>query len=240
MKEGVGVREVTETLTEDVAEQDASRSRFGKAAARRACCRSAARPRAAEINAEHAQGDPTRAGRQDPRGAEDLRRPARRSTRPSTSCNAMLAAMYAAENNAAKALEQIKIALEKEPANVDYQVLQAELMMETGDKEGAQKILDTVDIAQGKESRGLHQQRHQQDQFRRQGPGRAGGRAADQADRAVPQRSDCCCTCAPAPTSPGPSWPRRRPTSRNTSRRHPPTAPQMADAKKLLDQLNKK
>lgn len=66
---------------------------------------------------------------------------------------AMLANMYAAEGNAAKGLEHIKIALEKEPANVDYQVLAAELMMESGDKEGARKMLDSVDITKVKEAR---------------------------------------------------------------------------------------
>lgn len=64
-----------------------------------------------------------------------------------------LAAMYAAEKNTAKGLEHIKLALEKEPANVDFKMLQAELMMEAGDKDGAQAVLDTVDIAQVKDPR---------------------------------------------------------------------------------------
>lgn len=58
-----------------------------------------------------------------------------------------LAAMYAAEKNTAKGLEHIKLALEKEPENIDFKVLQAELMMEAGDKEGAKAILVTVDPA---------------------------------------------------------------------------------------------
>ena len=66
---------------------------------------------------------------------------------------AMLANMYAAEGNAAQGLEHITIALEKEPENVDYKVLQGELMMEAGDKEGAQKVLESVDLTKVKEAR---------------------------------------------------------------------------------------
>ena len=58
-----------------------------------------------------------------------------------------LAAMYAAEKNTAKGLEHIKLALEKEPENVDFKILQAELMMEGGDKDAAKAILMTIDPA---------------------------------------------------------------------------------------------
>jgi predicted Zn-dependent protease len=67
--------------------------------------------------------------------------------------HAMMATMYAAEGNAAKGLEHIKIALEKEPENVEFKVLQGELMMESGDKEGGQKVLESVDITKVKEPR---------------------------------------------------------------------------------------
>src|SRR5687768_12863335 len=66
-----------------------------------------------------------------------------------------LATMYAAEKNPAKGLEHIKIALEKEPENVDFKILQAELMMESGDKEGAKAVLNTVDITKVKDPRAL-------------------------------------------------------------------------------------
>jgi tetratricopeptide (TPR) repeat protein len=64
-----------------------------------------------------------------------------------------LASMYAAEGNPAKGLEHIKLALEKEPENADFKVLHADLLMETGDKDGARKILETVDLAQVKDTR---------------------------------------------------------------------------------------
>jgi predicted Zn-dependent protease len=67
--------------------------------------------------------------------------------------HAMMATMYAAEGNAEKGLEHIKIAVEQEPENVDFKVLQGELMMEAGDKEGAQKVLESVDMTRVKEPR---------------------------------------------------------------------------------------
>jgi predicted Zn-dependent protease len=67
--------------------------------------------------------------------------------------HAMLGNMYAAEGNAAKGLEHIKIALEKEPENVDFKMLHAEMLMESGDKAGAQAILETVDVAKAKDAR---------------------------------------------------------------------------------------
>ena len=66
-----------------------------------------------------------------------------------------LATMYAAEKNPQKGLEHIKIALEKEPENVEFKILQAELMMEAGDKEGAKAVLNTVDITKVKDPRAL-------------------------------------------------------------------------------------
>ena len=65
----------------------------------------------------------------------------------------MLAYMDAAEGNAAQGLAHRPLALEKEPENVDYKVLQGELMMEAGDKEGAQKVLESVDLTKVKEAR---------------------------------------------------------------------------------------
>jgi predicted Zn-dependent protease len=64
-----------------------------------------------------------------------------------------LASMYAAEGDAAKGLEHIKLALEKEPENVDFKVLHADLLMETGEKDAAKKILESVDLAQVKDMR---------------------------------------------------------------------------------------
>lgn len=58
---------------------------------------------------------------------------------------------YAAENNMPQAIEHVKIALEKEPANVETKLLLAELLQTAGQKEEAKAILDTVDITQAKD-----------------------------------------------------------------------------------------
>ena len=63
----------------------------------------------------------------------------------------LIARTYAVENQPAKALEHLNIALEKEPANVDLKILQADLMMEAGDKAGGKAILDAIDLAQVKD-----------------------------------------------------------------------------------------
>ena len=67
--------------------------------------------------------------------------------------HAMMATMYAAEGNAAKGLEHLKIAMEKDPENVDFKVLQGELMLESGDKEGGEKVLASIDMTKVKEPR---------------------------------------------------------------------------------------
>jgi predicted Zn-dependent protease len=58
---------------------------------------------------------------------------------------------YAGENNMPKAIEHVRIALEKEPENVETKLLLAELLQSSGQKEEATKILATVDVAQAKD-----------------------------------------------------------------------------------------
>ena len=84
-----------------------------------------------------------------------------------------IARTYAAENQPAKAMEHLKIAMDKEPNDVDLKLLQADLLMETGDKAGARAILDAVDMTQGEGSVPLHERRHHADQREE---GRRGGR----------------------------------------------------------------
>ena len=64
-----------------------------------------------------------------------------------------IARTYAAETppNIPKALEHLKINLEKEPTNVELKLFQAELLMESGDKAGAKAIIDAVDMTQVKD-----------------------------------------------------------------------------------------
>jgi predicted Zn-dependent protease len=149
--------------------------------------------------------------------------------------HAMLGSMYAAEGNTAKGLEHVKIALEKEPENVEYKVLTAELMMESGDKEGGQKLLETVDLAKVKDPRAftnlainyINGGKHAEaidllTKLIAQFPNEKSllyyrGRANIVATKLPEAKADLEAFLAAAPT-----------------------APQAADAKKLLDQLNKK
>ena len=57
-----------------------------------------------------------------------------------------IARIYAAENNIPAALQHLKVNLDKEPDNVDLKLLQADLLMESGDKVAAKALLDTIDI----------------------------------------------------------------------------------------------
>ena len=87
----------------------------------------------------------------------------------------LIARTYAVENQPAKALEHVNLALEKEPTNVEMKVLKADLMMETGDKVAAQEILNSRGLDPGQGSVPVHQL-GDRDHQRRQG--RRGGRGA--------------------------------------------------------------
>jgi predicted Zn-dependent protease len=62
-----------------------------------------------------------------------------------------IATTYAAEKNNAKALEYVNIAAEKAPESVEVKLLKAEIMMDAGDKAGAKALLDGVDMTQVKD-----------------------------------------------------------------------------------------
>ena len=65
--------------------------------------------------------------------------------------NAFIAQTYTEEKNYDKAIEHLKIVVDKEPADVDMKTFLAELYTMKGDKVEAQKILDSVDISQVKD-----------------------------------------------------------------------------------------
>ena len=60
--------------------------------------------------------------------------------------NEFIGRTYAAEGNFDKAIEYIRIAVEKDPANMGAQVFLGDLLMEKGDKAEAQKMLDAIDL----------------------------------------------------------------------------------------------
>jgi predicted Zn-dependent protease len=65
--------------------------------------------------------------------------------------NSYIAGTYATEKNYDKAIEYLKVASEKEPANGDLKLVMADLLMEKGDKAEAEKLLQTVDMTQVKD-----------------------------------------------------------------------------------------
>jgi len=64
-----------------------------------------------------------------------------------------IARTYAAETppNIPKALEHLKLNMEKEPASVELKLFHAELLMESGDKAASKVILDGIDLTQVKD-----------------------------------------------------------------------------------------
>lgn len=140
MKEGIGVAEATETLT------DADRNKIVNLTIK---------PKVdpnAELQAMHTQAiDLAKAGK--PAEARKIWEDLLVKHPTMHQFHGLIGTMYAAENNPTKGLEHLKVVLEKEPGNVDYLLLSAELMMETGDKDGADKILNSVDITKAREPR---------------------------------------------------------------------------------------
>lgn len=68
-----------------------------------------------------------------------------------TQCHAFIARMYAAENNNVEGVKAARVAVEKEPANVDNKLLLADLLLEAGEKAESKAILDAIDLTQVKD-----------------------------------------------------------------------------------------
>ena len=67
--------------------------------------------------------------------------------------NATMAAFYMMEGNFPKSLEHINVALQKEPDNVEWLLLKSDALMETKDNAGAEATLKSIDITKVKEPR---------------------------------------------------------------------------------------
>lgn len=68
-----------------------------------------------------------------------------------TQCHAFIARMYAAENNAAEGVKAARVAVEKEPASIDNKLLLADLLLEAGEKAESRQILEAIDLTQVKD-----------------------------------------------------------------------------------------
>jgi tetratricopeptide (TPR) repeat protein len=66
---------------------------------------------------------------------------------PTLQVHGFIARTYAAEKNHDKAIEFARAALSSEPDNVDTKLLLADVLMEKGDKAEAHKVLATIDMA---------------------------------------------------------------------------------------------
>lgn len=64
-----------------------------------------------------------------------------------TQCHAFIARMYAAESNAVEGVKAARVAVEKEPANIDNKLLLADLLLEAGEKAESRQILEAIDLA---------------------------------------------------------------------------------------------
>jgi predicted Zn-dependent protease len=65
--------------------------------------------------------------------------------------NAFVAQTYEAEKNFDKAIEHMKIVVEKEPADIDIKMFLAELYVQKGSRDEAQKMLASIDMTQVKD-----------------------------------------------------------------------------------------
>jgi Flp pilus assembly protein TadD len=65
--------------------------------------------------------------------------------------HAMIARTYAGEENFPKAIEEMRVAVEKDPTNVETKLLLGELLLEKGDKEEGRKLIEGTDLAQVKD-----------------------------------------------------------------------------------------
>ena len=70
---------------------------------------------------------------------------------PAYRLNAFVASTYESEKNFDKAIEHMKIVVEKEPADIDMKTYLAELYTMKGDKVEAQKVLESIDMTQVKD-----------------------------------------------------------------------------------------
>ena len=134
---------------------------------------------------------------------------------PAYRLNAFVATTYESEKNFDKAIEHMKIVVEKEPADIDMKMYLAELYTQKGDKDEAQKMLDIDRHDAGQGSDALHQLGHRLDQRRQ---GRRRDRHARHALQAVPAPRRTSSTIAPGPTSWARRWSRPRRISRSSCR----------------------
>lgn len=68
-----------------------------------------------------------------------------------TQLETFIARAFALEGQPAKGIDHVKVVIAKDPNDIEAKLLLADLLMETGDKAGARAILDGVDLTQAKD-----------------------------------------------------------------------------------------
>jgi predicted Zn-dependent protease len=147
--------------------------------------------------------------------------------------NAFLAQLYESEKNYDKAIEYAKISVEKEPAEMELKMFLAELLTQKGDKAEAQKVLDTIDMTAVKDPTVFLNQA-----ISSINAGRADEAIAtlDKVGKQFPTRADVYYYRGRANIVAKKMAEAKADLDKFVSMA-PPDSPQVADAKKLLEQL---
>jgi len=147
--------------------------------------------------------------------------------------NAFVANTYEAEKNYDKAIEHLKIVTDKEPNDIEMTTYMAELLGAKGDKAGAQKLLESVDMSKVTDPT----------MFINQAIGSINADKPDEAiatldkvNKAFPTRADVFYYRARAYIK-GKKMAEAKADLEKFVAMAPPDARELADAKKLLEQL---
>ena len=134
---------------------------------------------------------------------------------PAYRLNAFVASTYESEKNFDKAIEHMKIVVEKEPADIDMKTYLAELYTHEGrqGRSAEDARIDRHDAGQGSDA--LHQLGHHAPSTPA-GPTRRSPRSTSSTSSSPPSRTSS--TTAPAPTSWARRWSRPRRISRSSCR----------------------
>jgi predicted Zn-dependent protease len=147
--------------------------------------------------------------------------------------NAFIATTYEAEKNYDKAVEHMKLVVEKEPNELDLKMYYAELLAAKGDKVEAQKVLDSVDMTQVKDPTIFLNMAIAAINAQKSDEALA---VLDKVAKAFPTRSDVIYYRARANIA-AKKMPEAKADLEKFVSMAPPDSPQLADAKKLLEQL---
>jgi predicted Zn-dependent protease len=147
--------------------------------------------------------------------------------------HAFVATTYESEKNVEKAIEHMRIVVEKEPADIDLKLYLAELLTQKGEKVEAQKILDSLDITQVKDPTMFIN-----NAIGSINAGRPEDAIAtlDKVQKQFPTRADLLYYRARAYIV-AKKLPEAKADLEKFVSMAPPDTPQLADAKKLLEQL---